>query len=171
LIYTEKTDISSFFGQSSTNAQIDADELYARRLYNEQFSQGMQRDDPITYDEVLARQLQEQDDENAAGPSRLSTSAATLNQDDDISEFAQNTDFYMDEDEEFFRALAYMPILEPRQPRQPRTGVLNISHNSNEFDEDFGMDDDDDFERALSSMPISHSQPHESDTGSGIIII
>jgi hypothetical protein len=139
LIYTEQTDISSFFGQRSTNAQIDADELYARRLYNEQFSQGMQRDGPITYDEVLARQLQEQDDENAAGPSRPSTSAATLNQDDDISEFGLNTGFYMDEDEEFFRALAYMPIPEPRQPR---TGVLNISHNSNEFDEDFGMDDD-----------------------------
>jgi hypothetical protein len=69
----------------------------------------------------------------------------------------------MDEDAEFSRVLAYMPL---PKPRQTRTGVLNISHNSNEFDEDFGMDDDDDFAKALSSMSIPHSQPHGSDTGS-----
>jgi hypothetical protein len=41
--------------------------------YNK-ISQGMHRDGPITYDEVLARQLQKQDDENATDPSRTSTS-------------------------------------------------------------------------------------------------
>jgi hypothetical protein len=103
-----------------------------------------------------------------AGPSRLSTSTAIVNKDEYVGKFGQSTGFYMDGDEEFFRALAYMPIPEPSKPR---TGILNISHKSNEFDEDFGMDDDNDFEEALSSMPIPGYECRQIASGRGNDII